>query len=125
MHAIRVGATVTTAADGSVTAYIGTNAPLTGRLIDLQYVKTDYADTVDFTITSENTGRSLWSESNVTTSKVIAPRQPTHDQAAAASLYAAGGEPVEDHYVLVNDRIKIVLAQGGDTKVGTFYAVLA
>lgn len=118
----RVAVTITTDASGDDTEY---SARLTGRLIDIQYVKTDFADTADFTITGENTARNLWVESNVTASKIIAPRQPTHDTIAAASLYAAGGEPVEDAIYLANERVKVVVAQGGDTKTGTFYITVA
>ncbi len=38
-------------------------------------------------------------------------------------MYAAGGEPVEGHIVMVGDRLKIVLSNGGDTKTGTFTLV--
>ena len=41
----------------------------------IQYVKTDYTDGVDFTITTETTGQTLWTESNVNAAAVKAPRQ--------------------------------------------------
>jgi hypothetical protein len=50
-----------------------------------------------------------------------APRQPTHTTAGAASLYAAGGTAVNDHICLANERVKIVLAQGGSAKAGVFH----
>jgi len=118
----RYTVTVTTAADGTVTAY--SPARISGKIHQIEYVKTDYADTVDFTITGEATGISLWSEANVTASKVVAPRQATHSAAAAASLYAAGGTAVQDKIAIAKDRVKIVLAQGGNAKVGTFHILV-
>jgi hypothetical protein len=125
MHATCAVVDIVTASDGSATAH---TPVLTGRVIDIQYVKdgtTPFADGVDFTITSETRGRSLWVDTNVNASEVVAPRQPTHDTAGAASLYASGGEPVEDHIVLAQERVKIVIAAGGDAKRGRFYITVA
>lgn len=119
MYPVRQTVSVTTASDGSATAY--TDKAVTGRVLSIQYVKTDYANGVDFAITSETTGQGLWTESNVNASAIRCPRQPTHDAVGVASLFAAAGEPVEDYIFLANERVKIVLAQGGDTKSGTFY----
>jgi hypothetical protein len=117
----RYKVTVTTAADGTATAY---SPRLAGELCSIHYVKTDYTDGVDFTITSEATGESLWTESNVNASTVRNPRVATHSQAGVAALYAAAGTAVFDRIALASDRVKIVLAQGGATKVGTFHILV-
>lgn len=114
--------TVTTAADGSATAY---SPRISGEIHQIEYVKTDYADGVDFTITGEATGVNLWTESNVNAAAVRAPRQPTHSQAGVASLYASGGTAVQARVALARDRVKIVLAQGGATKTGAFHVLVA
>jgi len=121
MFAERHVVTLTTDESGDATGY---TPVITGRILDIIYAKTDFADGVDFTITLEATAQALWSGTNVDTSANVAPRQPTHASDGTASLYAAGGEPVEDHIVAVNDRVKIVVAQGGDTKTGTFHIVV-
>lgn len=108
---------VTTAADGSATAY---SPYLSGYINDIQYVKTDFADGVDFTITAEASGRTLWAESDVNAAAVRAPRQPTHTTAGVASLYASGGTAVNDKIALGRDRVKIVIASGGNVKTGSF-----
>ena len=113
--------TVTTAADGGATAYTDST---TGKLSAIHYVKTDFADGVDFTITAEATGQTLWTDTNINASEIVAPRQPIHDTAGAAALYAAAGAAVLDKISLANDRVKIVIAAGGDTKTGTFHIVL-
>jgi hypothetical protein len=119
MHVQVFPVTVTTASDGSATAY---SDPVNGLLSQIRYVKTDFADGVDFTITADATGETLWTESDVNASATRAPRQATHSTAGAASLYAATGQPVND-MIAVSGRVKIVIASGGNAKTGTFYVV--
>ena len=118
---LRVKLTVTTAADGTVTAY---SPRIAGKVHSVHYVKTDYADGVDFTITAEATGETIWAESNVNASDVRYPRAATHSTAGAAALYAAGGAAVLAPVAVANDRVKIVLAQGGNAKSGTFHILV-
>ena len=108
---------VTTIADGSATEY---SPYLSGYIHDIEYVKTDFADGVDFTITAEGTGRAIWGESNVNAAVVKAPRQPISSIAGVAALYAAGGTAIFDRIALGRDRVKIVIAQGGNVKTGAF-----
>lgn len=122
MNAQRLVVPVTTIADGSATAY---SPVVSGRIETIRYVKTDFDNGVDFTITAEATGETLWSQLNVNASATVAPRQPTHDTAGVASLFAAGGAAVNDGIVLANDRVKIVIAQGGNVKSGTFHIVVS
>lgn len=112
---------VTTAADGSATAY---SPYLSGYLAQIVYAKTDYANGVDFTITAEATGETLWTESDVNASVSKSPRAATHSTAGVAALYAAAGTAVNDRIALARDRVKIVLAQGGNEKTGTFHIVV-
>lgn len=120
-YAARHVVSVTTAADGSATAY---SPVLTGKLSQIRYAKTDFADGVDFTITSEATGETLWTESNVNASATRAPRQATHSTAGVAAVFAAAGEAVLDKIALASDRIKIVIAAGGNAKVGAFHLIM-
>jgi len=108
---------ITTAADGSATAY---SPFLSGYLHQIQYVKDDFANGVDFTITAEDTGETLWTESDVNSAVIKAPRQATHSTAGVAALYAGAGTAVNDRIALCRDRVKIVIAQGGNAKVGKF-----
>lgn len=117
----RYTVSVTTAADGTATAY---SPPLRGKIHQIEYVKTDFANGVDFTITGEKTGIGLWTEADVNASAVRAPRQPTHSQVGAAALYASGGVAVNDKIAMAADRVKIVIAQGGNAKVGTFHILV-
>lgn len=123
-YAERHAVSLTTDASGDVTGY---TPVITGKIVNVIYAKdgtTPFADGVDFTITAEATGQTIWQESDVNASKTVAPRQPTHDTVGAASLYAGSGEPVEDAIVLAADRVKIVVAQGGDTKTGVITVIV-
>jgi hypothetical protein len=116
--------TVTTDADGDATAY--TADPVSGRVLSIGYTKhgsASYTDGVDFTITGESTGQALWVDTNVNATETVSPRQAIHSTAGAAALFAAGGTALLDYVFLVNERIKIVVAAGGDTKIGTFLIV--
>ncbi len=112
---------VKTAADGSATVF---SPFLSGRLAAIHYIKTDFADGVDFTITSEATGETLWTESDVNATKACRPRGATHTNAGVAALYASAGTAVNDLIRLGRDRIKIVIAAGGNAKNGTFHIVV-
>jgi hypothetical protein len=87
-------------------------------------VKTDFTDGVVFTITSEATGETIWTQTAVNASVTVAPRQPTHTTAGVASLYAAAGVAVNDYVGLATDRIKVAISSGGSTHTGTFYFLI-
>jgi hypothetical protein len=94
-----------------------------GYIEAIEYVKdgtTPYTDGVDFTITSEATGETIWTETNVNAAVIKHPRQATHSTAGVAALYAAGGQAVNDHIALGRDRVKVVLAAAGASKLGAF-----
>ena len=111
-------ASVLVLTDGSqaATEYIG---PIYGKLDTLVYTKVDFADTVDFTITNELTGETIWTQTNRTASQVVRPRVITQDTAGADSTTLVIREP----YFFAGQRIKIVIAAGGAAKTGRFTAL--
>ncbi len=115
MHAERKAIPVTTAADGTATVY---SPNITGRITDIIYAKTDFADTVDFAITAETTGRNIWTEANVTAAKAVAPVRAAQVPAGTNSTLT------EVPFLLANERIKFAIAEGGDTKSGSFTVVV-
>lgn len=118
-RAQRIPIRMTTESDGSGTFY--SDQKVNGRILQLQYVKTDFADGSTMTITGESSGLPILAESAINASAVRAPRQPTHSTAGAASLYAVGGEPVEDYIYVVDERLKCVVASGGNAKTGVWW----
>lgn len=115
---------ITTAADGSATAYA---ARTSGKIHSVHYLKdgtVPFADGVDFTISAEATGEGVWTEANVNAATVRYTRAGTHTNLGAASLYAAGGTAVQDKIGLASDRVKFVIAQGGNAKKGKFLVLV-
>ena len=113
--------TATTDGSGAATVY---TPRFSGRICQINYVKTDFADGVDFTITAEATGETIWTEANVNAAKVCLPRAATHSNAGVAALYASAGTAVNDLISVGDDRVKIVIASGGDTKTGVFHVLV-
>ena len=113
---------VTTAADGTKTVL---SPRIAGKIHSIRYVKTDFADGVDFAITAEATGENIWTESNVNATADRYPRAPTHSQAGVAALYAAGGSAVLEPIAIASDKVKIVIAQGGNVKTGNFQITIS
>lgn len=114
--------TVVTNASGDGTGYSSGNA--NGRIAAVRYVKAgsgNYDNGVDFVITGETTGVAILTGTDVNASATSAPMQATHSVANAAALYAGGGTAVNAPIPIANERIKVVVAQGGDTKTGVFY----
>lgn len=123
-YAQREVVSVTTAVGGAATAYSGV---VTGKVSQIRYVKdgtTPFTDGVDFVVTAEATGEILWDEDNVNASATRAPRQATHDTLGVAAVFIAAGQAVLDKIALANDRVKIVIAAGGDAKLGVFHILI-
>lgn len=125
----RFSATVTTDAAGAATGYVGpagtgsgTDLPfLNGEIISVAYTKTDYANGVVFLMTTETGGLTVWSETAVNASKTVYPLAAGNGIDGAALIFDAAGEPVPAaHIPIVNERLKIVIASGGNVKSGAF-----
>jgi hypothetical protein len=120
----RFEVSITTNSSGDGTGY---TPVFSGRISQIRYVKPGsggYSDGVDFTITLEATGETVWAEDNVNASATRAPRQATHSTAGVAALYAGSGTAVNDKIVAAADRVKIVVAAGGSVLTGTFHVMV-
>ena len=109
---------IVTDAGGAATVYSGY---IRGGIESIQYVKDGGANplaaTADIVISDDVTGEVLNTFTDINATTVVRPRAALHDTAGAARLYAAGGTAVAGHYVVAG-RLKIVVAQGGNAKVG-------
>lgn len=115
---------ITTNGSGDGTGYTDV---VDGLIQAIRYVKdgsTPYDNGVDFTITTETSGQAVLTATNVAASATYQPRAATVDVTNAAALYAAGGTAVNDRLPVGAERIKIVVAQGGDTKSGRFHVYI-
>ncbi|MES0444976.1 MAG: hypothetical protein ABUJ92_00385 [Desulfobacterales bacterium] len=118
-YAERHTVAITTSTGGLAT---GHTPVVTGRISAIIYTRptgTPFASTADVTVTTEDSGQSIWAELNVNASETNYPLVAGNLQSGAAStltevpLYAA------------NERVKIAIAQGGNAKAGTFIVVIA
>lgn len=124
-YARRFSTVVTTSTGGAATVYLTPeDEAVTGRLVNLIYTKNNFANGVDFTITAEDSGQTLWAESDVNASKTVAPMQAAHSTAGVALTYNSTNAVTVPVW-LAGDRIKVVVANGGNTTSGTFTAVIA
>lgn len=112
--------TITVDASGDAVAY---SKQVNGRIAYVEYQKDDFADTVDFTIVGEESGTNVWTEANVTASRVHAPTLAAYSPLGAARLYAAGGQAVPAPLVIAGERLKFTIAGGGNATSGTFHVV--
>lgn len=116
MYAERHTIVAETDGSGDATVY---SPNVTGRIHSVSYLKDDFADGVDFTITLERTGQTVWTDTNINASETVYPVAPANLGNGAASSLS------EVPIIAVNDRLKIIVGSGGDTKFGTFDLVVA
>lgn len=116
---------LTTDSGGAATGY---TPYFSGYIRAIQYAKdggaNPFANGVDFTVTADATGESILALTDQNSSVTVRPRAATHSVAGVASVYASGGTAVNDRIALARDRVKIVIAQGGNTKVGRVYVTV-
>ena len=111
-----VSATITTDALGAATVYLGSR--LRGRVRAIKYAPGTLDTGADLTITGETTGVPILVKADAGTSTVwfypsVIPNKNTDGTAftdAAVDIW------------VVNERIKVVVAQGGNAKTGTITA---
>jgi len=108
-----VSATITTAADGTATVYVGSK--IRGRIHAIKYVPGTIVTGADLTITGNTHGTPIVTLTDAGTSTVwVYPR-------ALASKVADGSDATDafvDIY-LEGESMKVAVAQGGATKTGT------
>lgn len=109
---------ITTATSGAYIGYTGVH----NRFVHaIRYVSTDTASTADLTVTTEDTGLSVLATTNMATDVDVTwyPRAVANTTAGAASGIAQEWIPV------AGERLKFVMAQGGNAKTGTAYIVFS
>lgn len=112
---------ITTDASGNFSAPVQAN----GRLLQYRYVpdgSTPLDTGADLDIIGATTGFIYINQDDIGTSAFTkVPRQPTHDNTGAASLYAGAGEPVEDFMWIGGEQLTVTIANGGNTLSGKLY----
>lgn len=111
---------ITTDASGAATGYADA---ATGRVLAIIVVDTSLDNTADFTITAEATAEPIVTLTNVAASAPYYPRVQVHDETGTGAT-TDGTRKLREPVTLVNDRVKIVIAQGGNVKACTVYVII-
>ncbi len=123
MYAEVKSISLTTNASGAATAY---SEVVTGRILAIRYEKPSsgsFVDGVDFTITLEKTAEAIVTLTDCNASANFYPRVQVHD-ASGVGATTDGTRLLREPVVAVNDRVKVVVASGGDTKAGTIHVTV-
>ena len=112
----KVTATITTDALGDVTVYLGSK--LTGRVHAIQYTKGTLDGGTDLVITGETTEVAILTDSPAA-SEWFYPRAFANKVTDGAAF-----TDVSEDVVVLQERIKVVVAQGGNAGVGTIAAIV-
>ena len=116
---------LTVNADGDATVY--TSTTVTGRVLQLRYVphaSTPLDTNADVTITGETTGVAIATLSNIGLSAFTkVPRQATHGVTGTGLVYAAA-DAVSEPVYLADERVKVIVASGGASKIGTLFVTV-
>tara|TARA_R100000808_G_scaffold8956_2_gene24947 strand:+ start:9133 stop:9504 length:372 start_codon:yes stop_codon:yes gene_type:complete len=108
---------ITTDSGGDATVYLGSN--LRGFVMSIRYEPGTLATGADLTITGENSGVPILTVTNGGTSNVAYYPRALVNQVADAAAASTGTELIP----LVDDRVKVVVAQGGNAVTGTITLV--
>lgn len=109
-----VSTSIVTDGDGAATVYLGTK--LRGRVHAIKYTAGTLENTTDLVITGKTTGVAILTDSPATSEWFYPRAIPNKNTDGTAFTNVAA----EIH--VLNEQIKVVVAQGGDTKTGTITA---
>ena len=111
--------TPTTAAGGAATAYTPVTTGFVASIVYTKHATNPYAAGCDFTVTAEESGAAIWTGTDVNATVTVSPRAQVHGTTGTGLVYA-GTDAVADRIAVAQERIKLVIAAGGDAKDGTF-----
>lgn len=120
MYVERHPVSLATDSSGNATGY---TPHVSGRVLAVIYGKVDFANGVDITVTAEATAQPILALTDQNASGTFYPRQQVHG-ATGTGLTTDGTRLLVEPVVVANDRVKVVVAQGGDTKTGTVTLVV-
>jgi len=113
---------ITTNVDGDGVGYVSkVGGEDNGHLLAIRYVKNDYDDGVGIVVTGETSGIEILTIANMNATVTEFPRGSASKQADGTDAEYASGYPVKVPIPIANERVKIVVSSGGDTKSGLFH----
>src|SRR5262245_26973212 len=121
MHVERHQIAIVTDASGD---FVGYSPVVTGRVLGLRLDVVDLDSGADLTITGETTGTPILTITNQGGSDAsYYPRVQVHGPTGTGLTYD-GTRTVNEPPVLAGERIKVVVAQGGNVKSATLHVLI-
>jgi len=119
----RAHVTIITDVHGDGIGYVNAPGGLgNGHFWAIRYVKNDYDDGVGIVVTGETSELEILTLANMNATVTKYPRAAAHKVAdGSGALYVGQDQPVKVLIPVVNERVKIVVSSGGETKSGLFY----
>lgn len=111
-----VSATITTTSGGAATVYLGST--LTGRVHAIKYAPGTIATGAGLTITGETTGVAIMTKASAGTSTVWYYPRAFANKVTDGAAFTDVTEDVR----ILKERIKVVVADGGNVTTGTITA---
>ena len=108
---------LTTATSGDVTAFTSVFHGHIDAIIYTKATGTPMASTTDITVTTEDSGLTIWAGANLNATTVVYPVN------AAVLTDNSASTKTERPIPVAGERVKVVVAQGGDTKTGTVQVI--
>lgn len=109
----KYSATVTTNGSNTGSATVG---PVSGHVVAVVYVKTDYANGVDLAVTAATGSRGVLTVANMDASATYYPLALAQGNTDGADLTA-----IYTRIPVAEELITLTVTNGGATKTGTFY----
>ncbi len=109
--------------DTSGALVVTTERAVRGRIVSVRYVKSDFADGSTMTLSLETTGTVVWQQTGVNASVTVYPRAQVHSGTGVGLTYD-GTQPVCEPVPVAGERLVMTVANGGNTKTGTWYVTL-
>ncbi len=104
-----------TDASGNFTGY---TPVVSGRVVSIRYVKNDFDNGSGFTVTGADSGVAIWAKTSVDASVTVYPA------AAAVTTAGVASTLTETPVRVADERIKVVIAGGGNVKSGTLHVIV-
>jgi hypothetical protein len=120
VHAQRHTVALTTDASGDCTAY---SPSVAGRVLAVIYTKNNFDNGVDITVSTNTTLQTIVTLTDINASAVKYPRVPVHDEAGVAATLD-GTRAMREPVTAAGEEIKIVVAQGGNAKLGSITLIV-
>lgn len=118
----KVKADIVTDSSGNATVYLshGANRKLNGFLVALKYTPGTLDTGADLTITGESSGIPILTKANAGTSNVFYLPRALANKVADGAADTVSSEKIP----ICDERIKVVVAEGGNAGAGSIEAIL-